>query len=307
MLRIYQPSEIKTIKVDQQIRRKQILPWSWGANLQNDAHKYIQRIVREAKVENSEELKDQAIILGVWFKVSCDWSISKGFLALIYGAARMSREFLTIPPYKQPKCLLSTQDYTDNASDNTLREEKAGHDVLWRDWVVVCGFIGGFRENFRDTMDKKLYQDLEHANFWYDNVRPGQYFGKVSTHCPLSVQVIKDTKEHKRGWNYDSKTNPKTIKWFEKRLTQEQEALERERVKIADTEKKQYYLLRKKRSRVFPTDVIHTFKSLDPEDQKWDQATIFFENKIIEQEEIERLVGDTSEEDAYSNVNAALE
>ena len=60
-------------------------------------------------------------------------------------------------------------------------------------------------------------------------------------------------------------------------------------------------------SRAFSTEIVRTFKQLNPEDQDWDGANSYFETAMLQQEEIERLMGGSPRAGMAGDINTALE
>ena len=202
-------------------------------------------------------LRDESVKLAVTFKVSYIWSKNKGLMALIYGAERLAEEFPDFPPYVKPATPPNISDYADGADEDDRREARANLDIQRRDYAVVQGFIRGYQENILNAVESRLYQDLEHIRFGFDNVWPKAFLDEIKTHCPLDVQSIKEAKQHfARPWDRHNKLQPETIKRFGLRLTQEQDSLHRDGVTISNKDKLEHYLLEIYQSRAFSNEVI---------------------------------------------------
>ena len=185
-----------------------------------------------------------AVTLAVYFKVSFDWSQNRGLMAPIYGTARMADEFPAYPPYEEPEQPPNVPNYPDDADEDERRDLRAALDIERRDWAVVQGFLQGFGGNVRDACKEKLYQDLEHVRFGYDEVWPVRYMAEIKRHCPLDVQAIKEDKKHLyHGWTRLDKDHPETIKRFGVWLKMEQDGLRRDGVTVSDQDIKEHYLL----------------------------------------------------------------
>lgn len=224
------------------------------------------------------------------------------------GAERMIQEFPDFPPCEQPEPPPNAPDYPEEAYEEDIRDARNGLNIERRDHAVILGFIHGFGENFREALEEKLYQDLEHIRFGYNGIWPEQYLAEVKSHCPLDVQAIKDAKAHFcRGWMRQDKNHPETIKKHGLRLTQEQDALRRGGVNVTDQDKIEHYLLEVYQSRAYSAEITRTFKQLNPEDQGWVGANSYFETAMKDQEEIERLMGDAPRPGTVDDINAALE
>ena len=115
----------------------------------------------------------------------------------------------------------------------------------------------------QDAVESRLYQDLDHIRFGFDNAWPKEFLDEIKSHCSLDVQAIKEEKAHfARPWDCHNKTQPKTIKRFGLRLTQEQDSLRRNGAIISDKDKLELYLLKAYQSRAFSNKVIRMFKQL---------------------------------------------
>ena len=253
-------------------------------------------------------LRDEAVKMAVSHKVNYDWSQNRGLMALIYGTERMAAEFPDYPPYEDPEPPPNVPVYPDDADEDERRNLRSDLDIQRRDDAVVKGFIKGFGENIQDACEEKLYQDLEHIRFGYDEVWPEQYMREIKRHCPLDVGAIKEAKEHLfRGWARLDRDHPETVRRFGVRLKMEQDSLRIDGVTVSDQDIKEHYLLQVYRSQAFTKQIIRDFKQLEPDDQDWDQATNYFQNAMEDMEELERLMGDTPQAGTIEDINAAME
>ena len=101
----------------------------------------------------------------------------------------------------------------------------------------------GMSENIRDALDLEYYEDLEHVDHGYKNVKPTDYINHLETeHCRCDEQAVKDCREHFfRGWQRSSRssgTKTENLIKFAKRLDKEQALLSRDEIVIANEEKK---------------------------------------------------------------------
>ena len=173
----------------------------------------------------------------------------------------MGEEFPTFPPDVKPEPPPNTLDYDDDTDKCERREARAALDIKWWDYAVIQGFIRGFQDNTQDAVESRLYQDLEHIRFGFDNVWPKEFLDEIKSHCPLDVQAIKKAKAHfAHPWDRHNKTQPETIKRFGLLLTREQDSLRRDGVIISDKDKLEHYLLEIYQSRAFSNEVIRIFK-----------------------------------------------
>ena len=136
-------------------------------------------------------------------------------MTLIYDTERMAAKFPDYPAYAAPKAPPNVPDYPDGADEDECRNLRAALNIQRRDDPVVKGFIKGFWENIQDACEEKLYQDLEHIRFGYDDVWPEEYMREIRRHCPLDVGAIKEAKEHLfRGWARLDRDHPETVRRF---------------------------------------------------------------------------------------------
>ena len=168
-------------------------------------------------------------------------------------------------PHTSNPSLLQTP-WTTTTTRTNVRDVKPAPPWTSNDatmYAVVQGFIQGFQDNMQDAVESRLYQNLDHISFGFDNVWPKEFLDEIKSHCSLDVQAIKEGKAHfARSWDRLNKTQPKIIKRFGLRLTQEQDSLRRDSVIISDKDILEHYLLEVYQSRAFSNKVIRMFKQL---------------------------------------------
>ena len=93
-----------------------------------------------------------------------------------------------------------------NAGNQAVQLAVADNEAQKPDWVILRGFMKGMSENIRDALDLEYYEDLEHVDHGYRNVKPINYVNHLETeHCPCDEQAAKDCREHFfRGWQQSS-------------------------------------------------------------------------------------------------------
>ena len=88
-----------------------------------------------------------------------------------------------------------------NTSQHRTRVLTAANDLLQHDWAVVTGFRKGTRENIREALEDRHYDQLKQAIFRYKRIQPIQYFNHLNAHWVFldEKQIDKLTKKFKRG------------------------------------------------------------------------------------------------------------
>ncbi len=112
-------------------------------------------------------------------------------------------------------------------------------DLIQTLWFIQKGFLQGIVDNLRDALDEQYYSQLKHRLAAYQNVTPFQILEHLNDRwCSLDVKAkkaLKDTYHTKWDGNEHLTT-------FSKRLDDDQQALIRSDVMIADEDKLQFYL-----------------------------------------------------------------
>jgi hypothetical protein len=95
-------------------------------------------------------------------------------------------------------------------------------------------------DNLRNALDEQLYSQLRHRLTVYRNITPYQILDHLTNHwCPLDVKAKKELKTaYYTKWDHTIKH----LTAFGKRLDNDQHALVRSDVTIADDNKLQFYL-----------------------------------------------------------------
>jgi hypothetical protein len=112
-------------------------------------------------------------------------------------------------------------------------------DLIRTSWFIRKGFLRGIVNNLCDALDKQYYSQLKHHLTAYRNVTPFQILKHLNDRwCPLDVKAKKALKDtYYTKWDGD-----KHLTAFGKRLDNEQKALVRSDITIADKDKLQFYL-----------------------------------------------------------------
>jgi hypothetical protein len=112
-------------------------------------------------------------------------------------------------------------------------------ELIRTSWFIRKGFLRGIVDNLRDTLDKQYYSQLRHRLTAYRNVTPFQILEHLNDcWCPLDVKAKKALKDA----YYTKWDSVKHLTAFGKRLDDNQCALVRSNVMIADKDKLQFYL-----------------------------------------------------------------
>ena len=192
----------------------------------------------------------------------------------------MGREFPTFPPYVKTEPPPNTPYYDDDADEDERREARAALDIKRCNYAVVQGFIRGLQDIMQDIVKSRLYQDLEHIRFGFNNVWPKEFLDDIKSHYPLDVQAIKEAKVYfTRPCDRHNKTQPETIKRFGLSLSQEQDSLCQDSVIISDKDKLKHYLLEIYQSRAFSNGIIRIFKQLEQDEPDYNGANVYFEER----------------------------
>jgi hypothetical protein len=124
-----------------------------------------------------------------------------------------------------------------------LTHERKRKEEEWElgctSWYIRKGFLKGIVDNLRDPLDEQYYSQLRHRLTAYHNITPYQILEHLNNRwCPLDVQAKKALKKaYYTKWDSDE-----YLTAFGKRLDDDQRALIRSDVTIADDDKLQFYL-----------------------------------------------------------------
>lgn len=256
-----------------------------------------------------ERLKDELTKIAMKHKVSYGWSGGKGLIALIIGATRLAADHPTLPAFTFPPRPDMAPNIPNNATAHQIRHLSDQNNLAKRDYAVVTGFCRGASELIRNALDVEYYEDLEHARYGYDEVKPREYIEHLEDeHCPLDEQAKKSARKHYfRGWERTREPRPEGLNKFGKRLDEEQEALDRDGIVVSDADKAEHYLVQVYESGVFPAATIRDWKKKPVADQMHANAKTFFEAEQKGLTEVHRLTGDTTHGRGYESAAAALE
>ena len=269
----------------------------------------VTRIHGKPAWRQKEILKREFTRIAIKHKVSYDWSGGKGLIPLIIGKDRMTEDYPRLPTFKHPDRPPNAPTIAAGATPAEIQSAKDENNILKRDYAVVAGFCRGAGELFQRAVDSEYYEDLEHVSYGYDDVLPIEYFDHLEEeHCPLDERAIKEVRAHYfRGWERSKAPKPEGIRKFGKRLDEEQEALDRDDVKISDADKIDHYLLEVYQSGVFPAATIREWKKKTASTQTWKNAKKFFEAENSGLTEVHRLMGNEAQGNGYESAAAALE
>jgi hypothetical protein len=111
---------------------------------------------------------------------------------------------------------------------------------VWTSWFIRKGILRGVVDNLRDALDEQYYSQLRHRLTAYRNITPYQILKHLNTRwCPLDVKAKKELKTaYYTKWEH----TVEHLMAFGKRLDDDQRALVRSDVTIADDDKLQFYL-----------------------------------------------------------------
>ncbi len=109
-------------------------------------------------------------------------------------------------------------------------------DLIRTAWFIMKGFLQGIVDNLRDALDEQYYSQLKHCLTAYRNITPFQILENLNNRwCPLDVKAkkaLKDAYYTKIKWDGDEHLTTSG-----KRLDDDQRALVRSNVTIADKDK----------------------------------------------------------------------
>ena len=269
----------------------------------------LTRIHGRPSYRKKEILKKECKKTAEELKVDYRWSGSYGLLPLIIGAERMALEHPDLDPFVMSERPPNTPpDLANNAGNQAVRLAVADNEAKKRDYAIIQGFIKGTRDNIKDALDLEYYEDLEHVEHGYDNVTPLDFITHLETeHCPCDKQAVKECRDHYfRGWQRNNGAKTENLIKFAKRLDEEQAALQRNGIIIANEEKKQHYLLQCYKSGVFPHSVLREWKRRPEGDQTYTQAKAFFQAEEKSMRDIERIMGNTAGAMGYDVAASAI-
>jgi hypothetical protein len=133
--------------------------------------------------------------------------------------------------------------YDPTVTNATLTHKHKWKEEEWElirtSWFIRKGFLRGIVDNLRDALDEQYYSQLRHWLTAYRNVTPFQILEHLNdSWCPLNIKAKKALKDaYYTKWDGDEHLTA-----FGKHLDNNQCALVRSNVTIADEDKLQFYL-----------------------------------------------------------------
>jgi hypothetical protein len=132
--------------------------------------------------------------------------------------------------------------------DPTITNAMLTHECKWKEvewdlvrtsWLICKGFLRGVADNLCNALNEQYYSQLKHRLTAYRNITPHQILKHLNNRwCPLDVQAKKVLKkEYYTKWDADEHLTA-----FGKCLNDDQRALVRLDITIADDDKLQFYL-----------------------------------------------------------------
>ena len=128
----------------------------------------------------------------------------------------------------------------DATPTHTRKRMEEEWDLVRTLWLIRKGFLRGVVDNLRDALDKQFYSQLRLRLTAYCNITPYQILEHLNNcWCPLDVKAKKELKTaYYTKWEHTIEH----LTAFGKRLNDNQHALVRSDVTIADDDKLQFYL-----------------------------------------------------------------
>jgi|LakMenEpi03Aug12_release.lakeMendotaPanAssembly.Ray.scaffolds.fasta_scaffold47914_2 hypothetical protein len=191
-------------------------------------------ILKEEACAPASEVED---ITYVWSKNLTD---NYGLLADIMGVDEYD-DLTGISTYVIPN---EPESYDPNITNATPTHTRKRMEEEWElvrtSWFIRKGFLRGVVDNLRDALDEQFYSQLRHRLTAYRNITPYQILEHLNTRwCPLDVKAKKELKTaYYTKWEHTIEH----LTAFGKRLDDDQRALVRSDVTIADDDKLQFYL-----------------------------------------------------------------
>ena len=252
------------------------------------------RVHGRPKRKDYETLKDEASALAsevedITYAWSRDAAEEYGILADILGSDEYE-ELTGIDTYAIPA---EPASYDPAITDATPTHERKRREEEWdlvrTSWFIRKGFLRGVVDNLRDALDEQYYSQLKHRLTAYRNVTPLQILEHLNDRwCPLDVPAKKELKK-----NYYSKWDPdEHLTAFGKRLSDDQRALVRSDVTIADDDKLQFYLEEIYDSNRFDKQEMLTWEQQPPNIKTdYDEAKSYFERIVKATDTYEQNAG----------------
>ncbi len=173
-----------------------------------------------------------------WSKNNTD---NYGLLGDILGEDKYD-ELTGIGTYTIPTELVSYDPTITNATFTHERKRKEEEWELVRtSWFIRKGFLRGMVDSLCNALDEQYYSQLRNWLTAYRNVTPFQILEHLNDcWCPLDIRTKKALKL--KGAHYTKWDGDEHLTAFGKRLDDNQRALVRSDVTIADEDKLQFYL-----------------------------------------------------------------
>jgi hypothetical protein len=265
------------------------------------------RVHGRPKRKDYETLKDEASALAsevedITYAWSRDATEEYGLLADIIGEDEYE-ELTGIDTYVSPA---EPASYDPAVTAATPTHERKRREEEWErvrtSWFIRKGFLRGVMDNLRDALDEQYYSQLKHRLTAYRNVTPLQILSHLNDRwCPLDVQAKKELKKtYYTKWDADEHLTA-----FGKRLDDDQRALIRSDVTIADDDKLQFYLEEIYDSNRFDKQEMLTWEQ-QPQAIKTDyvEAKMYFERIVKATDTYEQNAGGgTAGRNRYESAN----
>ena len=265
------------------------------------------RVHGRPKRKDYEILKEEASALAsevedITYAWSRDAAEEYGLLADILGEDEYE-ELTGIDTYVIPAEPASYDPAVTNATPTHERKRREEEWELVRtSWFIRKGFLRGVVDNLRDTLDEQYYSQLKHWLTAYRNVTPFQILNHLNDRwCPLDVQAKKELKKtYYTKWDADEHLTA-----FGKRLDDDQIALVRSDVTIADDDKLQFYLEEIYDSNRFDKQEMLTWEQQPPAIKTdYDEAKAYFERIVKATDTYEQNAGGgTAGRNRYESAN----
>ena len=265
------------------------------------------RVHGRPKRKDYEILKEEASALAsevedITYAWSRDAAEEYGLLADILGEDEYE-ELTGIDTYVIPAEPASYDPAVTNATPTHERKRREEEWELVRtSWFIRKGFLRGVVDNLRDALDEQYYSQLKHRLTAYRNVTPFQILNHLNDRwCPLDVQAKKELKKtYYTKWDADEHLTA-----FGKRLDDDQIALVRSDVTIADDDKLQFYLEEIYDSNRFDKQEMLTWEQQPPAIKTdYDEAKAYFERIVKATDTYEQNAGGgTAGRNRYESAN----
>jgi hypothetical protein len=251
------------------------------------------RVHGRPKRKDYEILKEEASALAsevedITYAWSRDAAEEYGLLADILGEDEYE-ELTGIDTYVIPAEPASYDPAVTNATPTHERKRREEEWELVPSWFIRKGFLRGVVDNLRDALDEQYYSQLKHRLTAYRNVTPFQILNHLNDRwCPLDVQAKKELKKtYYTKWDADEHLTA-----FGKRLDDDQIALVRSDVTIADDDKLQFYLEEIYDSNRFDKQEMLTWEQQPPAIKTdYNEAKAYFERIVKATDTYEQNAG----------------